>query len=75
MSLFLGPDNSTRPVQWKTREPIRPKLHDDGGGFLLPRLVQARRKTDWPSADDVVAGIVGAVIVAVLWGLAAAFGG
>ena len=39
MSWRFWQSDDARPVQWKTREPVRPTLHEDGGiGFILPKL-------------------------------------
>jgi len=59
----LWRDDAGQP-QWPTREPVRPKLYDDGQGWLVPALVREVKPYDWK------AGIAGVIIVALLWAIA-----
>ena len=64
-------DEDNQPVQWKTREPVRPPLREDGEeGWLLSRLTREERD-DWPTLADWVAGAAFGLVVLLLWLLAA----
>lgn len=70
MSLFWGPDNDDRPVQWKTREPVRPRIK--GGrpsGFAFsPRPRRGGRVV--PLAD-ILAALALFGVAAMLWAIGA----
>ena len=68
-------DEDDQPVQWKTREPVRPPLREDGDeGWLLSRLGRDERD-DWPTLADWVAGVAFGLVVLLLWLVASLLAG